>query len=316
VDRETSLPLRYSVVGAVLGLGAPAGLWLLEHLSRRPPRRERALVYAYVGMTTPIAVGLFGAALGRRARAAARARAELDRLREEFVAVVAHDLRNPIQTILLQTESMLRLANGFYLNDVPVAAVQRLARSAERLGEMVNDLLDASRVEASRLDLRPQPLDLARAVGAVVERLRPVLGSHHTEVVTEEQAPVMVAADPGRLDQIVTNLVENAAKYSDPSAPITIRVRAERGGGAVVIEDRGVGIASHELPRLFDRFYQTSRARARKTGLGLGLYITRGLVEAHGGRIDVRSEPGLGSAFTVWLPKPEEVGDGAPADRG
>ena len=115
-------------------------------------------------------------------------------------------------------------------------------------------------------------------------------------------------ADPLRLDQIFMNLIDNAAKYSKPGAPIRIVVEPVEEGARVTVIDHGVGIAEDAIPKLFDRFFQVQRAREQKrTGVGLGLYITKGLVDAHGGRITVESEPGRGSRFCVWLPA-------APAD--
>jgi signal transduction histidine kinase len=114
-----------------------------------------------------------------------------------------------------------------------------------------------------------------------------------------------VLADPARFDQIFTNLLENAAKYSAPASAIRVVIEGADHGVTVTVEDRGPGIAAVELPRLFDRFYQAPRARAQKSGLGLGLYIVKGLVDAQGGRIWVESEPGEGSRFHVWLPAAE-----------
>jgi signal transduction histidine kinase len=111
-----------------------------------------------------------------------------------------------------------------------------------------------------------------------------------------------VLADPRRVDQIVTNLVENASKYASEGTPIRITVAAADGGVALSVHDEGPGIASEELPRLFDRYFQTRRARAKRRGLGLGLFIAKGLVEAHGGTITVESVPGEGSTFRIWLP--------------
>lgn len=114
--------------------------------------------------------------------------------------------------------------------------------------------------------------------------------------------PPAVSADPLRLEQVVTNLLENAAKYSDAGTPIRIIIEPSGRGATLSVEDRGPGISPEELPRLFDRYFQTQRARTKRRGLGLGLFITKGLVEAHGGAITVDSVPGAGSTFRVWLP--------------
>ena len=296
-------------LGVLLGFGAPLGFLALRRLPFGPRRAQgwlldtltdEALVLLYMGVTTPIAFGLFGRALGRREENLRAYSEQIERLREEFAAVVAHDLRSPIQTILLQSEMLLALAQGDRAH-VPVSTLRGLKRSAERLSEMVTDLLDATRIEAARLSLAPERVPLREAVASLIERLRPTLGDHPIELAVEAPLP-QVRADPVRLDQILTNLVDNAAKYSAPASPIFVRVRPSGSGATVEIEDRGFGIEPSERSHLFDRFYQAKRAREKKSGLGLGLYITKGLVDAHGGRIDVRSQPGRGSTFSVWLP--------------
>lgn len=145
-----------------------------------------------------------------------------------------------------------------------------------------------------------------------MDRIGPTLGPHRVDIRVEASPPP-VHVDPTRLDQILTNLVENAAKYSGEGMPISIRIRREDAGVGLAVEDRGPGIPPEELPKLFDRFYQAKRARERKSGLGLGLYITKGLVEAHGGRIRVESEVGRGSVFSVWLPASSGAAAPSPA---
>ena len=294
------------MVGLALGLGAPAGFGLLRRLLARPRPTLRAelkdqrLAYGYTSVATPLVFSLFGRLLGRREDRRRASERRLEQLREEFVAVVAHDLRNPIQAILLRLELMQRGAR----DGEAVVATQlltQLERSGQRLSQMVDDLLDATRIEASRLSVSPEPVCLAPAVHLILEQMRPTLGSHRVEVRLEGSVP-LVRVDPARLAQIVTNLVDNAAKYGAGEAPIVVRLRPERRGAALSVEDQGPGIAPEALPRLFDRFYQARRARELKSGLGLGLYIVKGLVEAHHGRIEVDSELGRGSRFTVWLP--------------
>jgi signal transduction histidine kinase len=251
-------------------------------------------------VTTPVVFGAFGHILGGREEKVRAAGEQVQRLRDEFAAVIAHDLRDPIQAILLQIQSLERHGHEG-LVPVPVATLGKLERGANRLARMVDDLLDATRIDVAHLRLIPEAVSLPEAVDTLIERIRPTLGSHTVETRTEgEPSPVLV--DPTRLDQILTNLIENAAKYSNDEAPIVVTVRPDAGGSRVSVSDRGPGIAPDDMQRLFNRFYQAKRARENKSGLGLGLYITKGLVEAHGGRIEVRSELGRGSVFSVWLP--------------
>lgn len=307
-------------LGAVLGLGAPLGYLAIARLRLgRNARRGwlgRALsservALIYMTLSTPLVFGLFGRVLGRQQEKLRASAAHVERLREEFAAVVAHDMRNPIQSLMLQIEILLRGAGDGEVA-VPVATLQRLHRGGERLRDMVNDLLDATRIEAARLSLEPHILSLPEAATALMDRIGPTLGPHRVDIRVEGSPPP-VHVDPTRLDQILTNLVENAAKYSGEGMPISIRIRREDAGVGLAVEDRGPGIPPEELPKLFDRFYQAKRARERKSGLGLGLYITKGLVEAHGGRIRVESEVGRGSVFSVWLPASSGAAAPSPA---
>lgn len=300
------IPSRYLLVGTLLGLAAPIGFLGLRRLlaprrgSWTEELRTESMAYWYMALSTPAVMGVFGRRLGTQQERLRLSYEHLERLREEFAAVVAHDLRNPIQAMLLQLDLLLRRTREGQVS-VPVDALHRLHRGGEHLAEMVNDLLDATRIEASRLRVSLQPVSLPDLVSELVERVGPTLGPHPLSVAHAAPVP-RVRADPARLEQILTNLLENAAKYSAEGTPIRVVLRPDGDGASVCVEDEGWGISADELPRLFDRFYQARRARAKRSGLGLGLYITKGLVEAQGGRIDVRSEVGRGSVFGVWLP--------------
>jgi signal transduction histidine kinase len=228
------------------------------------------------------------------------ARKELERVREEFAAIVAHDLRTPLQSVLMQIDLLLRQATGD-ASTVPVTTLQAMKRNGYRLERLTRDLLDASRIDAQRVVLDPREVDLPELVSGLVSQIEGALGTHALSVaIMGEPSPVF--ADPLRIEQILTNVLENASKYSSEGAPIRIVVAAESGGTTLSIQDRGQGIAPEEIPHLFDRYYQTTKARGGERGLGLGLYITRGLVEAHGGKITVESTPGTGSTFRIWFP--------------
>lgn len=298
----------YLLVGAALGLGAPIGFLALRRLFARAPMRrswrktrpdERA-AYVYMAIATPIVFSIFGQLLGRQQEKLRASSEHIARLREEFAAVVAHDLRNPLTAILLRLDALVENARNGEVT-VSVDVLHSLHRSGRRLASMVEDLLDASRIEAARLRLNRQLVSLHDSVSALVEHIRPTLGKHPIEIEAHGAAP-LVSIDPDRLDQIVTNLLDNAAKYSPDGAPIRVVLRPESDAVVLSVEDHGWGIPQDEQARLFDRFYQAQRAREKKRGLGLGLYITKGLVEAHGGRIWVDSEPGRGSSFHVRLP--------------
>jgi signal transduction histidine kinase len=225
---------------------------------------------------------------------------QLQHLRQDFMALVAHDLRTPLQSVLLQIEAIMHRAAGDAAS-VPLSALQMMKRNSQRLDRLVRDLLDASRVDAQGIRLDVVTVHLPELVSSIVSQVAGALGTHPVVVVVNG-APPPVKADPLRLEQVVTNLLENAGKYSDEGAPIRILIEPAGRGAALSVEDHGPGMSPEELPRLFDRYFQTQRARMKRRGLGLGLFITKGLVEAHGGTISVDSVPGTGSTFRVWLP--------------
>ena len=227
-------------------------------------------------------------------------RKELERVREDFAAIVAHDLRTPLQSVLMQLDLLLSQASGD-ASTVPIATLQMMKRSGHRLERITRDLLEASRIDAQRVVLDRHPVQLAQLVPALVYQIQGTLGTHPVSVEVAGEPP-LVSADPVRVEQIVTNLLENSSKYSADGAPIRLVVTAERDAVVLSIEDRGPGIAPEEIPHLFDRYFQTRRPRSAMRGLGLGLYITRGLVDAHGGTITVESTPGVGSVFRIRLP--------------
>jgi signal transduction histidine kinase len=230
------------------------------------------------------------------------AEVELERLRAEFAAIMVHDLRNPLNALILSAENLLAKTPGYYVQ-APVHVLRRMVRLGRRLGALVGELLDASRVELGQLSLVPKVVDLPSTVSELVRELAPSLSGRSVEIqVNGHPGPVFI--DPLRLIQILTNLLDNSAKYSLAGAPIQVTVQGADGGAEISVSDQGPGIMPEDVPRLFDRFFQAQGAREkRQPGLGLGLYITRGLVEASGGRISVESVAGQGSTFHVWLPE-------------
>ncbi|WP_437719470.1 PAS domain S-box protein [Sorangium sp. So ce448] len=219
---------------------------------------------------------------------------ELARMREEWTSVIAHDLRQPITTIVLKAAM---------LSKQPQCSdkAQHILASAMQLNRMIDDLLDVSRLKSHRLDLRHVEVDLPALIRATVERTADATRGHRVDVEVLDGIPPLLA-DPGRLEQVLTNLLSNAAKYGASETPIRIAVERRSGEVLVAVENEGRGIAPDELPRLFARYYRTREAKAGgAAGLGLGLYIVRGLVEAHGGRIWAESAPGK-TTFRFTLP--------------
>jgi PAS domain S-box-containing protein len=225
---------------------------------------------------------------------------QLQHLREDFMALVAHDLRTPLQSVLMQLDALMQRAAGDSAS-VPVSTLQLMKRNGQRLDRLVRDLLDASQVDSRGIHLDLTTVRLPELVSSIVAQVAGALGTHSVVVVVNGTPPP-VPADPLRLEQVVTNLLENAAKYSEEGTQIRIVIEASGRGASLAVEDHGPGISPEELPRLFDRYFQTQRARTKRRGLGLGLFITKGFVEAHGGTITAESIPGTGTTFKVWLP--------------
>ena len=235
-----------------------------------------------------------------------RTRLEFERLREEFIAVIAHDLRSPITTVGLSADFLERLMSADHVTESERAVLSSIRSSARSLNRMVEDLLDASRIEARRLTLAKESVNLGELIYDVVGRATGLLQGHQVKVTMPETVPP-IEADPARVDQILVNLLSNAAKYSFADAEILVETEVRSSEVMISVTNYGPGMTPDEIPRLFTRFYRTREAgEARIPGLGLGLYIAKGLVEAHGGRIWAESEAGKRATFHFTLPYANE----------
>jgi signal transduction histidine kinase len=219
--------------------------------------------------------------------------------REEFLHVASHELRGPLGTLRLTVQLIGRdFARGD--RGSVDARLRVLDRQTQRLVRLSEALLDVSRITAGRIELAREEGDLATLVRDVAAAFHEEALEAGSPIAVEGAAPVRCTFDGGRLEQVVTNLVSNALKYGR-GKPVRIGVRAERGRALVEVEDQGIGIAPRDQERIFGRFERAVSAR-QYGGLGIGLWIARCLVEAHGGTIRVRSAPDEGSTFTVELP--------------
>jgi|tagenome__1003787_1003787.scaffolds.fasta_scaffold20985322_1 PAS domain S-box-containing protein len=222
----------------------------------------------------------------------------LERLREEWTSIVAHDLRQPISVISNASELIPEL---YKVPGEELSMLQRIQSAAGTLKRMVDDLLDASLLEAHHLKLERTVVDPGALVREAVERVRHVTGDRVE--IAESGSSLEVCVDPMRIEQVLGNLLSNAAKYGDANSPIHLQLDCTGTEVQIAVMNRGKGVPADELPRLFNRF-----ARSRTTvgsgvpGLGLGLYITKEIVEAHGGRIWAESEPGKTTTFHIALP--------------
>jgi signal transduction histidine kinase len=230
---------------------------------------------------------------------ARRQAVEASRAKDEFLAMLGHELRNPLAPMLTTLE-LMRL-RGTKTNDVDV-----LHRQVRHLTRLVDDLLDVSRIARGMLELRRRDLDLSTVVDAALEMTTPLIEQRGHRVVTDV-APATIHGDPHRLAQAVANLIMNAAKYSDAGSEIRILTRRSGKLVELVVDDDGVGIAPEMMATVFDAFVQQPQTLARSQGgLGLGLSIVKGLIKAHGGAVHAHSDgPGKGSTFVIELPSVE-----------
>lgn len=242
---------------------------------------------------------------------------EADRQKDEFLATLAHELRNPLapirQAAILARSPGVEPARQTWALDV-------IERQAGHMALLLDDLLDVSRISRGRLELRLGPVDLRDVVNAAVETCKPSLDAkRHRLSVHLPDRPVRLLADPLRLAQVLSNLLSNASKYTDAGGNIELRATCEQQQVVIRVRDDGIGLSPDSQVQIFEMFSQISSAIDRaEGGLGIGLALSRGLVGLHHGTIDVHSAGiGLGSEFVVTLPLPgAEAGDVAPADAG
>jgi len=229
---------------------------------------------------------------------------EILRLQEEFISTASHELKTPLTTV----KGYLQLINRqLHREDQSPARIGRFTREMEqqvrRLEDLVSDLLDVSRIQQGRVELRLEQFDMTELAANVLSRFE--YSQERTaklELVIEAPDPVIGTWDRGRIDQVLTNLISNAVKYSPDGGEVHVRVRRVADFVQITVRDTGIGITHDERAKLFQPFVRGENVRREINGTGLGLYITRRIVQNHRGNISVKSEPGRGSTFTVRLP--------------
>lgn len=240
--------------------------------------------------------------VGQLATAFNRMSAELENLeqsRRDLLANVSHELKTPITAIRAHLENLL---DG--VEDPDPRTLQVMLAQTERLGRLIEQLLELSRLESGELPLRREDLALAPLVTQVLSEIEVARSDRGVAVDSElpDDLPA-VDADPERLHQVLFNLLDNAVRFTPSGGAVTVSAHRQNGSVEVQVSDTGVGIPQEHLPRLFERFYRADPARSREDGgTGIGLAIARSVVEAHGGHISAMSEPGKGSVFTFDLP--------------
>jgi signal transduction histidine kinase len=232
---------------------------------------------------------------------------ERDRLKDEFIATLAHELRNPLAPIVSAAHV---LAAGGTSRQLSVRACDVIRRQVRILTSLVDDLLDISRIVQGTLELSVKPVDLRNVLATATEMARPLLDQcGHTLKIRLRDVPLVVEGDPLRLTQVIANLLNNAAKYTNPGGIITVIAAPVGKDAAVRIRDTGVGIRPEQLSRIFELFAQAEPGSQRAlAGLGIGLALARQLAQRHGGSLTAHSEgPDCGSEFTLTLPLAQRV---------
>lgn len=223
------------------------------------------------------------------------------RSQQDFLANVSHDLKTPLTSIQGYSQAIV---DGAAPN--PVRAAQIIYDEAARLNRMVVELTDLARLQAGRMSMQLTALDLGQLATAVGQRLAIMAQEKRIRLTIDAPPMPPISGDGDRMDQVITNLVSNAIKYTPEGGSVMVRAAQANGGVMVEVQDSGIGIDPEQLPRIFERFYQVDKARGPRRGTGLGLAIVQEIVTAHGGTISVSSEgKGRGSTFTLWLPSPQ-----------
>ncbi|QRN98318.1 GAF domain-containing protein [Archangium violaceum] len=223
------------------------------------------------------------------------------RAREDLLAVVSHDLKNPLGVVQLASALLLRTWQGKPGGEQVQKQAGRIQAAAERMGRLISDLLDWGRIEAGGLPLEPSVQEVASLALEALESVRPLAEARGLRVAAElPDESVRVKCDRTRVLQVLGNLLGNAVKFTPDGGQLTVGARVHRGEVRLWVRDTGTGIRPEALPHVFERYWQAKEAESR--GTGLGLYIAKGIVEAHGGRIWAESEQDKGSTFTFTLP--------------
>lgn len=300
---------------ALLGVSVPnPGKSLLEVV--RHPELSDALDMALAGRATAVEMSLHDPKRRLSVRATPRASGEgavlvlhdvseirrLETVRQDFVANVSHELRTPVSIIQANLETLL---DGGAMDEPEIARrfLDAVSRNADRLGLLISDLLDISRIDGGRLVLDPVDADVEAIATTVLDTLREKARIRDVTLELQCDPELTVYADPSALEQILVNLVENAIKYGPPGGTVAVSAFEERDEIRIEVIDQGPGIPPEHRPRVFERFYRVDPGRARREGgTGLGLAIVKNLTESMGGRVGVEPREPHGSVFFVGLP--------------
>lgn len=291
---DTVLPLaaRNELIGAfVFGTATSAPV----------PPEERAVLSA---IAAHVAIAIQHAQLYQQAERQSQQLKAIDQQKDEFISITSHELKNPMASIKGYADLMLR-RSARTPNDPNRRALEIISQQVNRMTGLLDQLLDVSRIGTNRLQLARRPADLVAIVWRAVEEMRGTTEQHQLKLEVQDE-PLIGDFDEARIGQMITNLLGNAIKYSPEGGPISVRLERNTRDGdqeaLISITDHGIGIPVEDRAHLFERFFRASNVSASFTGMGLGLFIARGLVVRHHGRIWVESEERLGTTFYVVLP--------------
>ena len=218
---------------------------------------------------------------------------------QQFTADAAHELRTPVSVILTQTQTAL--SRERYAAEYR-ETVEACERSAQRMRRLIESLLELARLDAGQETMKRLQFNLAEMVNECADQLKPIASQRNVKIL-KELAPVEFTGDTERLAQVITNLLVNAIQYNRPDGEVRVKLEAQPGLAVLTVSDTGPGISAEDRPHVFERFYRGDKSRTASNGnAGLGLAISKAIVEAHGGTISISSQPGTGTTFTVILP--------------
>lgn len=291
-------------LATVIGLSAARQVRELAHAARR---LEAGDFDARVAVPSTDELADLAVAFNRMSEelgnAFARERAH-EQGRRDLVAAISHDLRTPLAAMRAMLEA---IADGIVHDEETVSMYhQRMRDEVDHLSHLIDDLFELSRLDAGQLPLDPSPIDVAELLSDTTAGLVPKARQHGVELEVRPPEGAIVHADAIQIQRVLVNLIENAIRYTRPGGSICVSACPQGDGVAISVTDSGEGIAAEDLPHIFDRFYRGEKSRARQTGgAGLGLAISKAIVEAHGGRIRVENGSAGGARFVFTLPAAE-----------
>ena len=299
--RRTALNLT-AVGGLILLVGLTGGWWLVSRSLKPIASISNATVKISAGdLSQRIDVAEAESELGQLATVLNSTFARLETAfaqQKQFASDAAHELRTPVTVILTQTQTALNRERDAASYKQAVEACQR---AAQRMRKLIESLLALARFDAGQEVLRRTDFDFSETIADCAELVQPLADERAVKISVDIE-PVKISGDAERLAQVVTNLLTNAIQYNQPAGEVRVQLASQNGLAVLTVTDTGQGIAPADLPRVFGRFYRADQSRTGAGNAGLGLAITKAIIEAHGGTIEVASKENAGTTFTVRLP--------------